>query len=128
MPTVLAGLGRLDPERIRHVASPLIELGCALHVLAEPRHHGRAESRLPGDREDDVGALPVREHDDVGDGGLPRFDHGHDRGQLLPAGQVALGRIVEVLLTEIRGTAPEGETHRVPMPVRVRDSVATPDT
>ncbi len=43
MPTVLAGLGRLDPERIRHVASPLIELGCALHVLAEPRHHGRTD-------------------------------------------------------------------------------------
>ena len=43
MPTVLAGLSRLDPERIRHVASPLIELGCALHVLAEPRHHGRVE-------------------------------------------------------------------------------------
>jgi DNA-binding transcriptional ArsR family regulator len=36
-------VSRLDPERIRHVASPLIELGCALHVLAEPRHHGRTE-------------------------------------------------------------------------------------
>ena len=51
MPTVLAGLSRLDPERIRHVASPLIELGCALHVLAEPRHHDRVEwaaaQRLP---------------------------------------------------------------------------------
>jgi DNA-binding transcriptional ArsR family regulator len=43
VPTVLAGVSRLDPERIRHVASPLIELGCALHVLAEPRHHDRAE-------------------------------------------------------------------------------------
>ena len=43
MPTVLAGVGRLEPERIRHVASPLIELGCALHVLAEPRHHNRVE-------------------------------------------------------------------------------------
>ncbi|WP_405060839.1 DUF5937 family protein [Kribbella sp. NBC_01505] len=43
MPTVLAGVGRLAPERIRHVASPLIELGCALHVLAEPRHHSRVE-------------------------------------------------------------------------------------
>lgn len=43
MPNVLAGVSRLDPERIRHVASPLIELGCALHVLAEPRHHGRVE-------------------------------------------------------------------------------------
>jgi DNA-binding transcriptional ArsR family regulator len=43
VPTVLAGLSRLDPERIRHVASPLIELGCALHVLAEPRHHDRVE-------------------------------------------------------------------------------------
>ncbi|MFF0270960.1 DUF5937 family protein [Kribbella sp. NPDC004536] len=43
MPNVLAGVGRLDPERIRHVASPLIELGCALHVLAEPRHHDRAD-------------------------------------------------------------------------------------
>ncbi|MEU4606950.1 DUF5937 family protein [Kribbella sp. NPDC023972] len=43
MPNVLAGVSRLDPERIRHVASPLIELGCALHVLAEPRHHGRTE-------------------------------------------------------------------------------------
>ncbi len=43
MPNVLAGLSRFDPERIRHVASPLIELGCALHVLAEPHHHGRAE-------------------------------------------------------------------------------------
>ncbi|NUR98688.1 MAG: transcriptional regulator, partial [Kribbellaceae bacterium] len=43
MPTVLAGVGRLDAERIRHVASPLIELGCALHVLAEPRHHGRTD-------------------------------------------------------------------------------------
>ncbi|MFI7065609.1 DUF5937 family protein [Kribbella sp. NPDC050124] len=51
MPTVLAGASRLDPERIRHVASPLIELGCALHVLAEPRHHDRvdwaAAVRLP---------------------------------------------------------------------------------
>ena len=43
MPNVLAGLSRFDPERIRHVASPLIELGCALHVLAEPRHHGRTD-------------------------------------------------------------------------------------
>lgn len=43
MPTILAGVSRLDPERIRHVASPLIELGCALHVLAEPRHHDRVE-------------------------------------------------------------------------------------
>ncbi|MGZ0152181.1 DUF5937 family protein [Kribbella sp. WER1] len=43
MPTVLAGVGRLDAERIRHVASPLIELGSALHVLAEPAHHGRAD-------------------------------------------------------------------------------------
>lgn len=43
MPTVLAGVSRLDPERIRHVASPLIELGSALHVLAEPRHHDRNE-------------------------------------------------------------------------------------
>jgi DNA-binding transcriptional ArsR family regulator len=43
VPTVLAGLSRLDPERIRHVASPLIELGCALHVLAEPAHHDRVE-------------------------------------------------------------------------------------
>ncbi|WP_427890479.1 DUF5937 family protein [Kribbella sp. GL6] len=43
MPTVLAGVSRLDPERIRHVASPLIELGSALHVLAEPAHHGRAD-------------------------------------------------------------------------------------
>ncbi|MFF0342451.1 DUF5937 family protein [Kribbella sp. NPDC004875] len=43
MPTVLAGVGRLDGERIRHVASPLIELGCALHVLAEPSHHERVE-------------------------------------------------------------------------------------
>ncbi|GAA3146837.1 DNA-binding transcriptional ArsR family regulator [Kribbella aluminosa] len=43
MPTVLAGVSRLDPERIRHVASPLIELGCALHVLAEPAHHGCAD-------------------------------------------------------------------------------------
>lgn len=43
MPNVLAGVSRLDPERIRHVASPLIELGCALHVLAEPRHHSRTE-------------------------------------------------------------------------------------
>jgi DNA-binding transcriptional ArsR family regulator len=41
VPTVLAGVSRLDPERIRHVASPLIELGCALHVLAEPAHHDR---------------------------------------------------------------------------------------
>lgn len=43
MPTVLAGVARLEPERIRHVASPLIELGCALHVLAEPAHHDRVE-------------------------------------------------------------------------------------
>jgi DNA-binding transcriptional ArsR family regulator len=43
VPTVLAGLSKLDPERIRHVASPLIELGCALHVLAEPRHHDRID-------------------------------------------------------------------------------------
>jgi DNA-binding transcriptional ArsR family regulator len=43
VPNVLAGVSRLDPERIRHVASPVIELGCALHVLAEPRHHGRVE-------------------------------------------------------------------------------------
>ncbi|GAA1692633.1 hypothetical protein GCM10009745_42600 [Kribbella yunnanensis] len=43
MPTVLAGASRLAPERIRHVASPLIELGCALHVLAEPRHHSRVD-------------------------------------------------------------------------------------
>ncbi|GAB2684845.1 ArsR/SmtB family transcription factor [Kribbella swartbergensis] len=43
MPTVLAGVSRLDPERIRHVASPLIELGCALHVMAEPRHHDRTD-------------------------------------------------------------------------------------
>jgi LacI family transcriptional regulator len=43
-----------------------------------------------------------------------------------------LGRkAVEVLLAEINhegeGTRPEGETYRVPMPVRLRDSVATPD-
>ena len=43
-----------------------------------------------------------------------------------------LGRkAVEVLLTEINrnheGTTPEAATHRVPMPVRVRDSVAAPD-
>jgi LacI family transcriptional regulator len=41
-----------------------------------------------------------------------------------------LGRkAVEVLLAEINreGTPPEGETYRVPMPVRVRDSVAAPD-
>jgi LacI family transcriptional regulator len=43
-----------------------------------------------------------------------------------------LGRkAVEVLLAEIsrdrEGSAPEGETHRVPMPVRLRDSVAAPD-
>ncbi|WBQ07376.1 ArsR/SmtB family transcription factor [Kribbella sp. CA-293567] len=43
MPTILAGASRLDPERIRHVASPLIELGSALHVLAEPHHHQRIE-------------------------------------------------------------------------------------
>ena len=43
MPTVLAGVARLEPERIRHVASPLIELGCALHVLAEPAHHDRVD-------------------------------------------------------------------------------------
>ncbi|GAA1551422.1 DUF5937 family protein [Kribbella sancticallisti] len=43
MPTVLAGVSRLDPERVRHIASPLIELGSALHVLAEPRHHGKTE-------------------------------------------------------------------------------------
>ncbi|MDX3006374.1 DUF5937 family protein [Kribbella solani] len=41
MPTVLAGVARLGAERIRVVASPLIELGCALHVLAEPDHHDR---------------------------------------------------------------------------------------
>jgi LacI family transcriptional regulator len=43
-----------------------------------------------------------------------------------------LGRkAVEVLLAEINrdreGAAPEAATHRVPMPVRVRDSVAAPD-
>jgi LacI family transcriptional regulator len=43
-----------------------------------------------------------------------------------------LGRkAVEVLLAEIsrdrEGSAPEGETHRVPMPARLRDSVAAPD-
>lgn len=39
-----------------------------------------------------------------------------------------LGRkAVEVLLAEIKGATAEGETHRVPMPVRVRDSVASPD-
>jgi LacI family transcriptional regulator len=39
-----------------------------------------------------------------------------------------LGRkAVEVLLDEIKGTAAHGETHRVPMPVRMRDSVASPD-
>jgi LacI family transcriptional regulator len=39
-----------------------------------------------------------------------------------------LGRkAVEVLLAEIKGTAAQGESHRVPMPVRVRDSVASPD-
>jgi DNA-binding transcriptional ArsR family regulator len=43
VPTVLAGVARLEPERIRHVASPLIELGSALHVLAEPAHHDRVE-------------------------------------------------------------------------------------
>ncbi|HZX03030.1 ArsR/SmtB family transcription factor [Kribbella sp.] len=43
MPTVLAGVAKLDAERIRHVASPLIELGSALHVLAEPAHHDRAD-------------------------------------------------------------------------------------
>jgi LacI family transcriptional regulator len=36
-------------------------------------------------------------------------------------------RAVEVLLAEIKGTAAAGDTHRVPMPVRVRDSVASPD-
>ena len=40
-------------------------------------------------------------------------------------------RAVEVLLAEINrdreGAAPEAATHRVPMPVRVRDSVAAPD-
>jgi len=58
VPTVLAGVGRLDPERIRHVASPLIELGCALHVLAEPRHHDRVEwaagVRLPAVLRDEL--------------------------------------------------------------------------
>jgi DNA-binding transcriptional ArsR family regulator len=53
VPTVLAGVSRLDPERIRHVASPLVELGCALHVLAEPVHHDRVEwasaTPLPAD-------------------------------------------------------------------------------
>ena len=44
-----------------------------------------------------------------------------------------LGRkAVEVLLAEIdrdrEGAPPEGGTHRVPMPVRVRDSVASPDS
>jgi DNA-binding transcriptional ArsR family regulator len=43
VPTVLAGVGKLDPERIRPVASPLMELGSALHVLAEPEHHDRVE-------------------------------------------------------------------------------------
>jgi LacI family transcriptional regulator, galactose operon repressor len=43
-----------------------------------------------------------------------------------------LGRkAVEVLIAEInrdrKGTAPHGETYRVPMPVRMRDSVASPD-
>jgi LacI family transcriptional regulator len=43
-----------------------------------------------------------------------------------------LGRkAVEVLLTEInrdrQGTPPHGQTHRIPMPVRIRDSVASPD-
>jgi LacI family transcriptional regulator len=39
-----------------------------------------------------------------------------------------LGRkAVEVLLAEIKGTTAAGATHRVPMPVRVRDSVAAPD-
>ncbi|TCO18656.1 DNA-binding transcriptional ArsR family regulator [Kribbella steppae] len=58
MPTVLAGVSQLDPERIRHVASPLIELGCALHVLAEPRHHDRtdwaAAVRLPAVLRDEL--------------------------------------------------------------------------
>jgi LacI family transcriptional regulator len=43
-----------------------------------------------------------------------------------------LGRkAVEVLLTEInrdhQGTPPHGQTYRIPMPVRIRDSVASPD-
>jgi LacI family transcriptional regulator len=39
-----------------------------------------------------------------------------------------LGRkAVEVLLAEIKGAAAAGVTHRVPMPIRVRDSVASPD-
>jgi DNA-binding transcriptional ArsR family regulator len=58
VPTVLAGVGRLDAERIRHVASPLIELGCALHVLAEPAHHDRTDwaksVRLPADLRDEL--------------------------------------------------------------------------
>lgn len=58
MPTVLAGVGRLEAERIRHVASPLIELGCALHVLAEPAHHDRtdwaAAVRLSADLRDEL--------------------------------------------------------------------------
>ncbi|WP_328992013.1 DUF5937 family protein [Kribbella sp. NBC_01245] len=43
MPTVLTGLNRLTGEQIRPIVSPLLELGSALHVLAEPGHHDRLE-------------------------------------------------------------------------------------
>lgn len=43
MPTVLTGLHRLTGEQIRPIVSPLLELGSALHVLAEPGHHDRLE-------------------------------------------------------------------------------------
>ncbi|HEU4946739.1 MAG TPA: DUF5937 family protein [Kribbella sp.] len=60
MPTVLAGLSRLDPARVRFVASPLLELGSALHVLAEPVHHGRAEWA-----ERVLGAMPPAQRDEL---------------------------------------------------------------
>ncbi|MFC0626757.1 ArsR/SmtB family transcription factor [Kribbella deserti] len=43
MPSVLTGLTRLTGEQVRLVVSPLLELGSALHVLAAPDHHDRAE-------------------------------------------------------------------------------------
>ncbi|WP_155340803.1 ArsR/SmtB family transcription factor [Acrocarpospora corrugata] len=41
MPIIVAGLRSL--QRIHVVVAPLIELGSALHVLGQPKHHGREE-------------------------------------------------------------------------------------
>ncbi|GAA0969467.1 hypothetical protein GCM10009555_016660 [Acrocarpospora macrocephala] len=43
MPIIVAGLKSLPVQRVHVVVAPLIELGSALHVLGQPKHHNREE-------------------------------------------------------------------------------------